>query len=318
MATTENIIIKQYNGTDYNTLYPQTTAANTLVASNLATILNETNSDEILNLYLTLLSNYKITEYLTAGSYTWSAPDLNNGSSYKIGVWMCGGGHGGSINLDDGGVPCGFGGGSGEDVNLVYTVTPNSIYNIVVGAGGTSSTATYTNGGTEVYVAGNSGGSTSAFGATALGGTRSHVYQESNNVSGCGQPPTLNSAMNPFGGNTIIYGSSAEYYYTVNSLCFNQFEKKKVLGAGGTGAMGDGSGNRTTPPGLNENGIGGGIGAYVHYPSTNRTVVAANATDNGCGGGGAASLVGISGVTVTAVSGAGGDGAVKIYYLGGN
>ncbi len=181
MATEKNIIIKQFNGTDYDALYPKTTAdqienvytENQILSSDTVTkykLPSGSLPDAVFNKLLEAMPWTLIQEYKTAGSYTWTAPDLYGGASYKIGVYMVGGGgSGGAGGLEAGGsfASEASGGASGYGANIILTVTPGQEIAGVVGIGGAS---VITSASSSINYAGNTGGTTSFNGVTVLGG----------------------------------------------------------------------------------------------------------------------------------------------------
>ena len=247
----------------------------------------------------------------TAGTQQWQAPDLFGGKSYKIGVLVIGGGGSGGANIYNV-MEIASGGASGFSLCFTMQVTPLNNYNVVVGSGGEATTQSgygQSNG---------ANGGTSAFnGKSALGGQGGSAADGSGLVSssmgGQMSAPTGGSSSEddpaPFGG--VIYeGNSSVPASSIQ--CFNPFESKAILGAGG-GARAHPSDPPTTLPAGKDplSGLGGGDGAASRESST----TAENATAPGCGGGGVA-IYTASGTGIVATSGAGADGAVYIYVQG--
>lgn len=267
----------------------------------------------------------KIQEYLAAGSYTWTAPDLFNGADYYIGVCIIGAGGSGGAGFaayTNGYNAGGLGGSSGYSKTLVLKVTPGNEYLIVVGAGGIAVSKS-----SAGYTAGNSGGTSSFNGKTALGGGGGLAWNTSSTVHYTpligGQIPgayytadQFSNQVAPFGGahtNIFISAVSAIINFTQDPMsCFNPFENTRILGAGASSDTYISSGVifYTAPPGLSDAGIGGGTESH----GVNGTFTAGAATDNGCGGGAVSGTMYSSATTLT--SGKGGDGAVKIYVRG--
>ena len=277
-----------------------------LLTDDTATLLGLTEEDPTVNGAFHLISGIswrKIKEYTAAGAYTWTAPDLNNGQPYKVGVWMCGGGGKGAAGVNGSSSAYDFatGGTSGYDLNITLTVFPGSDYNIVIGLGGGK--------GTDA-----NGGTTSAFGYTAEGGLcGAYKDMDSYIIKGGGQPAggsVSESNFNGGYGGVPVGHQDSSYYYTwgPGSQCFNQFEGKKKLGAGGNayGRVND-SGNQASKGGKNDMGYGGGDGTIENAGNA----VGENATEYGCGGGAAMAMTGY-----TATGGNGADGAIFIYFGG--
>ena len=168
LATNKNITMKQFNGTDYDTLYPKTKVEQVEGAYTQQQILadstkglyglgNDAVPDEAFKaLYMPVNSLYEkfcYQEFLT--STTWKAP--NNILGNKITVLCCGGGGGGggtpNATLTSNQFPGGGGGGYIEVRDVV--IVPGETYQLVVGSGG---------------VQGAQGGTTTAFGISASGG----------------------------------------------------------------------------------------------------------------------------------------------------
>lgn len=256
-----------------------------------------------------------LQEYLTAGAYNWTAPDLFNGKSYTIGVLIIGGGGSGGAATtgqpSDWGYASAIGGASGRSKIIVMTVSPNTVHSVVVGAGGIAVSTVSISGGTTSFSNGVNGGTSSFDGNTANGGEGGNAY----NADGSGRPyggsaepaigaqcsPSLymndvefRTTKKPFGGVLVFYAPAYKIHGYVNE-CFNPFTLEPMLGAGASV-----QGSIVTLAGTDENGLGGGEQG-------------ASATAPGCGGGANA----YSGsTTVIRTSGAGADGAVKIYIMG--
>lgn len=242
----------------------------------------------------------KIATFATAGAFTWTAPDLNNGQPYEIGVVIIGGGQSGSAAAkvqsgggSDGALP----GVSGGAISYILTVTPNLSYQLVVGAGGESvvAKATSSNGSSGVSTTGKRGGSSS--------------FNEVSATSSDGSGQCVFSMSDPymyFGGVNVPIPLS----------CFNPFENKRMLGCGGK-ATTVYSGTTTTSgakyPGT---GLGGGDGVATAGTSISGTALFARGGDAnlpGCGGGAASVVNQNTAAIAQATSGKGADGAVMIY-----
>ena len=237
----------------------------------------------------------KIQEYTVAGAYTWTAPDLNQGQPYTIGVWMCGGGGSGGLGTYNWKTS---GGASGYDANVITQVTPGQTYNLVVGAGGAAITSTNN-------IAGNNGGSTSAFNKTAAGGNGGGASSDSTASAIGGQPAAIGllEKNSMYGGLTIEFATGK--YAVPGSSCYNQFTGERKLGAGGGIYSSSSSAYVTGVGGKGPHGLGGGDAVFGNGAT------AGDATEYGCGGG----AVARSNVQ-SATNGAGADGAIFIYYGG--
>jgi hypothetical protein len=251
----------------------------------------------------------KIASFETAGSGNWIAPDLfGDGLPYVIGVVVLGAGGSGAIRMvsSNSSIQAASGGASGFSRSFTMTVTPGQSYPYVVGAKGASvvKTSLSGNGGNGL-----AGGSSSFNGKAANGGEGG--YANANSTSGAiggqnSQGTDYNNSITPFGGVILpVYGGYGKPFGTPID-CFNPFESKKMLGAGGMGLLNgniDGSTNGGKDP---ITGLGGGNG----MSSTSGAGNGNSATASGCGGGGI-SIMNYSSGTVS--SGAGADGAVYIY-----
>lgn len=270
-----------------------------------------------------------LNEYTIAGSYTWTAPDLFNGKSYKIGVVVIGGGGGGGVagRLSSGSYQrnaSASGGGSGHAKFLILTVTPGSGYNLVVGAGGAGNSVSSYGG------ASGSSGSSSSFGNhVADGGSGGTGAGASGNTSagaavgaegGQGSDYSTSKSKSPpvcaYEGRSITYASTGDQLLTGRTMpgeCMNPFTKLPLLVAGGSvyilatvDGLDDSSFAQASPAGIE-----GSAGCMAH--KENATAVAGNAPGSG---GGAAVMNYTSSVSARATSAAGADGAVMIYVMG--
>ncbi len=179
MGVEKNIIMKQFNGTDYDVLYPKTTADQIENVYTENQILSSDTTgkyqlpvgslpDAVFNKLLEAMPWTLIQEYKTAGAYTWTAPDLYNGASYKIGVYMVGGGAGGGAMVAGSNYTYSVcGGASGYGKNIELSVSPGQQFNAVVGAGGAAIHVTTSSQASK----GNAGGTTSFNNITVAGGS---------------------------------------------------------------------------------------------------------------------------------------------------
>ena len=236
-------------------------------------------------------SPIKIASYETAGAYEWVAPDLADGKPYKIGVLIIGGGGcGGLSTYSSSTTRQALGGASGYSETVALIVTPGEAKTLVVGKGGSAALSTSSE----------SGGASSFDGATADGGAAGLIGKDNDIVRGAA-PSTLAGS---------VYGTKSFSYdeYGVPAQRINLFENKPMLGGGGTAWSSDDGETRTYSAGKNPiTGLGGGSAAA----SATGEAIAEDATEPGCGGGGAIRREGYDGR-----SGAGADGAVYIYFLG--
>lgn len=271
-----------------------------------------------------------LNEYTIAGSYIWTAPDLFNGKSYKIGVMVIGGGGSGGASIYSrtlkGTSANASGGASGYSKALYLKVNPGGRYNLVVGAGGTGAVRTITTASNETFTDGNPGLSSSFNGVTVSGGGGGRGGDYIGAIGG--QPsrcPTVDDdTVNPFGG-IPVYTKSGVLTDPDFVGCFNPFTFMRFLGAGGSAVVyTNDSGSttvRTTPGGRDPlTNVGGSDGAARHIDglSSNITLYGKTPTSPGCGSGGAALKTNgnSGGYTLTATSDAGADGAVMIYVMG--
>lgn len=284
----------------------------------------------------------RIATYETAGTFTWTAPNLfGDGTAYEIGVWMCGGGGAGGANYVANRtteIHIAVGGASGRARAFKMTVTPGQTYNLVVGAGGAAAAVS-----SSLFVNGNPGGS-SAFNGIAVSGGEGGLYADLDTGGNdddvhaaigaqcsIGIPvysTSVNAApflafaatINPFGGVLVPYSvrhvSSGSIYEFWNlgmvgfsNECFDPFACTQRLAAGGGARWYEGTPEQTVtyPHGLDPaTGLGGGAGSITEG------VHGGDATAPGCGGGGLA-FEKTSGTPSPSRNGAGKAGAVYIY-----
>lgn len=301
MATEKNITMKQFNGTDYDTLYPKTKVEQVegaytqqQILSDSTKVLYSLGSDAVpddvfsiihKNLPFKLLSSFKV-----AGSYTFTVPE----GITKLGVYLVGGGgSGGAVTSTDTKHRTIAGGGaSGFAKSIILPVAPGETYNLVVGTGGEAVTNTSgsrhngKNGGTTSFgehtVAGGGGG-----------GSLRSVTINSNSiyVSVGGQNGTSSIDVDH---TMVLYGGNPEY---PRRQYQNAFDPTMITLAAGANACDGIVGITERMP----DGTGGG------------TRGALNATGNGNGGAGNANYNTLNVVT----SGAGSPGMVLVYGSGG-
>lgn len=229
-----------------------------------------------------------IKEWKTAGTYTWTVPDLFGGKSYTIGVLVIGAGGSGSASAYTNVSADTFcrAGGRGKVISFLETVTPGHTKNLVVGKGGPSvSTSSSIN-----HTDGKAGGSSSFDGKTVDGGWISYG--------------STSASLDADFGVSIVTSGSSRFN---NILYYNPFEYRQILGDGG---IANASANTQTGGKDPLTNLGGGNGRYASGVSA----TGYSADSEGCGGG--ATYVNGHYKSYTAVSGAGADGSVKIYVMG--
>lgn len=243
----------------------------------------------------------------TAGAEDWVAPDLFGGKSYKIGVLVIGGGGSGAAATRGPGYV--MGGSSGRATYFTMTISPGSSVPVVVGKGGDSNHAV------NKQLSGNRGGASSFNGITADGGSGGALNEKTVPYGAQCATYYIRSG-NPFGGalNPNYMDGSINYsaYVGHPNECFNPFEGKKILGAGGTANI------------LSQFAIEGGIDPITKLGGSNGVysegfaAVSEDASGVGCGSGGALNNASASAndSRYSATSGKAGDGAVYIYVQG--
>lgn len=320
MGVEKNIIMKQFNGTDYDILYPKTTADQIENVYTENQILSSGTTgkyqlpagslpDAVFNKLLEAMPWTLIQEYKTAGAYTWTAPDLYNGASYKIGVYMVGGGGSGAAGTQSssGNESFGSGGASGYAKNLILTVTPAQQIACVVGAGGVCGDSFQSgNGGStsfnNIVVSGGNGGNGPARDAAdgadggqgSDGGGRKYTNASiPDKIYGsCNTKSAFSSVTISPGGRSQSPRESQNWFdTTMVTLCAGGYAGQIIE------SMPDGTKG------------GNGI-----YSSGTEIVHGENATGNGNGGGAAFSASPSSGTAgAGAVGGNGSDGMILIY-----
>ncbi len=302
---------------DIDDKWEKTLSASTKVELGLPS--NATPDDAFSALNRSIISGWKILkQWNTPGSYTWIPPNLFNGQSYEVGCMVIGGGGSGGVALRIKALNahyfCVCGGNSGESICFLKTINPNTSYRIVVGSGGRSARADSTN--QSNY--GLNGGSSSFSGITANGGGGGIAYMGYYNTNTIGGqlalPATQNLDKGPvFGGNQYMYiDDRIMEVHVPTEQCFNPFECKKILGAGGNvytnGSNNniDNSNNITTLGGIDPlTGLGGGNGSI-----SQRGI---DATGPGCGGGAVGYYTTDTSTSISITSGEGAPGEVTIY-----
>ncbi len=272
-----------------------------------------------------------IQSYTVAGTYTFIPPDLfGDGRDYEVGIFLIGGGgSGGAVRSYDGSIRYAAvsGGGSGHSRCFIMTVTPGVEYAVVVGAGGTSVSTT------NSALSGKSGGTSSFDGKTVYGGFGGNAGYNYDGSSGQGTVSGANGAQGASGrywhassNEACAYGTIDFSFYNTTynrssfhgqstpNECFNPFSFERCLAAGGSA-----NGYCTSTeqyaygqyaPTLDDD-LSAGSAAFSTTPSN---ITAGTATSVGCGGGAALlAYHDANYLSYTITSGAGADGAVKIY-----
>lgn len=215
-----------------------------------------------------------VAAYRTAGTHTFTVPDIFNGADYSLGVLLMGGGGGGAASTGGYNVTGGASGvleqrvfRVGTDVNIGASVT------VTVGAGGAAVTVS----GSDSGSSGGDGGN-SSFGAllTAAGGEGGDAeYNGQPTLPEGGQSPG-DGNIAPFGG---VYANGYVGKYPFSPVCINRFDATDMhiyCGAGGNsvqttaeragGHAGAGA-NGSTPAG-SATAPGDGGGACYNYGGT--------------------------------------------------
>ena len=290
-----------------------------------------------------LATHRLIQTYATAGSYTWTASDpYEDGQPYDIyAVVDSGGGSGAaSARKDSGSQIVASGGASGCRKIVKATVTPGNTYAVVVGAGGAAVSVTA---GPALAVGvganGNAGGSSSFNGVSALGGTggkwsKSAADTAASLFAGNGVMPdsaycihqnysTVGVRQAPSRGAAFLVQTSDAGVISVPNPIIpfelaNPFDPSEGLfsAGGGAAAYSGVSVKDQTVETLSDGfSAGAGYAEVLSAIAANLTRTGNSATSHSSGGGGMAFGVITSDTTytVTAVSGAGADGQVRIY-----
>lgn len=267
-----------------------------------------------------------IQSYTVAGTYTWTAPDLNDGADYEVGVLIIGGGgSGGATKVCGGSTLSRFaiGGGSGYARAIKLIVSPGDEFPIVIGFGGASAitAATSVNNAT-----GNNGGSSSFNGIVALGGNAGYALDSAitygangGQASDCtdaaqqgqfySRPHVPDKGITPLNYSTGLY---APISYPTMSI--NPFTGGNILAAGGAiqcRNIADWSGRVQVATEIYDDGGIGGASKVTYNATSDQSCV--NPTSVGCGGGAIGFSGPLSNTTNIATSGKGADGGVFIY-----
>lgn len=288
MATEKNITMKQYNGTDYDTLYPKTTM------------------NQIIGITARLNQLEFIQKYITAGSYTWTCPE--DGEYVAV---IIGGGGAGAVNIStSGNGVTASGGGSGYVEYVQQQITANTQVAIVVGAGGNNT----------------AGGSSSFNGVTAEGGSKGasggstgSIAVEGGQYSAGGQGLAANTS--PCFGGVPVFNraddSNIEILYSGSIAPIGFVDEKglpiSMMCAGGSGDYYYPQSKDVTLP--NGKTLSPAVGSHSAVSGDNFTTV--TPTDCGAGSGGIAVHNSSSTSGITGTAGNGAPGGVFIYKVGG-
>lgn len=303
LATTKNITMKQFNGTDYDTLYPKTIASQVDGVYNKTEILTAATAalyglpDTAVpdNAFAAIVSKAKLYRELrrfeTPGSFTFVVP---NGIGHILAFVIGAGGSGiASVRSSMTAFP---GGASGHLKMFVSDVTAGQEILGVVGKGGASVSSKNTD------VNGNNGGTSSFGSVTANGGTGA-----SSSTSSEGLTPSIESGeTTPTADTQIISKSAISFGEAMALILMNTIYAKDNLpsnfAAGGAVTIRDG----TQESVLFDNGKKSSASKYA----TSGNLTAESGTDVGCGGGTA--FIYTTSTSYTARSAPGMDGAVVV------
>lgn len=249
----------------------------------------------------------QIQAWKSAGTYTWTAPDLFGGKPYYIGVVVIGGGGGGCALISTGGVAL-YGGASGRASFGILKVQPGSTHTVKIGAGGSGFNVTNSD-----YLSGGDGDA-SAFDSITADGGQGGLH---NNAPAGGQGPYIpmtTDDVTPYGGIIRHYQSNMTGITcrgTYPAECMNPFTLKPILAAGGT-VTGGYMVNRVIQKSVTLS--NGRTSASVYLDSAG-SVSATRGTLPGCGGGAALVNANASTTSSSATSASGCDGAVYLYIM---
>lgn len=284
MAVNKNITMKQYNGTDYDTLYPKTIAEQvdgvyskeqvlTDATKSLYGLTSSAVPDDVFkNIFSGDNGLKRIDVFDESGE--WTVPSNIFGD--KIEVLLIGGGGAGVYTSEHAlGVA---GGGSGYFANSEFNVTPGQTYQVVIGAGGTRAT--------DVNTKGNDGGQSQFI-------HNGSVLLAANGGEAGGDGGTI--ASSNFGGNGGNGGAGGGGGYKGKGGNGAQF-------GGGGGGNGTGGSDNVTGGNGGQYGGGGGSGGVSTYMQSAPTGGTGGAYGgNGGNGGGSltASSAGSAGTKFT-------------------
>lgn len=301
MATTKNITMKQYNGTDYDTLYPKTIASQVDGIYSKEDVLSN-GTKALYGLADSAVpddafekvgkTNWKlIASFKEAGNVEFVVP---NGIT-EIGVYMVGAGGNGVKISDTYYRWCATGGAAGYGKNVIMQVTPGDKISGIVGSapsGTTSFNGEIVEGGASANTAkgGSSGGAIIAGGAGGGQGSMAIDYYAK-----------YTSGYNIYGCNAPVFLSIGPTQYLKDGQ--NMFDPTMITLCAGGGFSGSSGQNINAMP----DGTKGGNGSTGSDEADLETI---DATGNGNGGG----SVG-TGTAITR-EGYGSPGMILIYARG--
>ena len=273
-----------------------------LLPDAVATALGLTGNPQVKDALMRVAPWRLLQAYTVAGSYTFTVPEgITELGAFVIG----GGGAGGLATYVSNSKLAATGGGSGRTNKTVITSPFNSTYPVVVGAGGNGVT------GASEGRAGNNGNSSSFNGVTALGGTGGNGTVSDVRIRGVTGGQGSSAIVDTY---ASIYIASAPSKGRINAAsddygcvqgttyvsdCFNPFDNKFYLIAGGGACLNTNGTSFYETAGSDDLGLVGASGSVTATPAVG--------TSYGCGGGGMAIIA------ASATSGSGRDGAVLIY-----
>lgn len=282
---------------------------NVSVSPDVATALGLTGNPQVKDALMRVAPWRLLKVYDVAGAYTFNPADYPNIT--ELGVFIVGGGGSGQAQRENN-TNC-SGGASGR-TRCVERKSPfPTSFNLVVGAGGSARNATTSS------LDGLDGTSSSFDGIVANGG-RGGIFSHIYTVAGGQTPiklmqgPVQEVQRTPFAFGEVFsttqgYGGTTRQESMMPNECYNPFDRKRLLIAGGSAYM------QSSPRYIYQESImiedDYGNSASVSAISRGGNpvnAIAVKGTSYGCGGGGA-SMVG-AGITTSA---AGCDGAVLIY-----
>jgi hypothetical protein len=171
--TSDVIVAGSITGTSIaaSTITGTNIAATTITASNIATNTITVNNINNIAVGQIIAGSINIKVFSATGTTSWTVPPY----VYKAKITVVGGGGGGAASNAYYGYAAGGGGGGGGSIG-VFTVTPGTVYTVVVGAGGgassTGGASSVTGTGISIYGNGGGGGTIlySGSGGSASGG----------------------------------------------------------------------------------------------------------------------------------------------------
>jgi hypothetical protein len=259
---------------------------------------------------------YRVHQFTSVGSSTFTVSDAGNLGSFEY--LVVGGGGGGGMDM-------GGGGGGGAVLTGIFLPTTGTSYPITVGAGGNGAPRAGTGPGTQGIsnhqypISATAGGSSSAFGVTALGGGfgASSYFQYTPNSGRGGNGASGGGASGYSDGNQGREGIGTSGQGFNGGGNRGQYWSGGGGGAGGPGGFGQFSGAPFGGPGSPSNILGvnyfwGGGGGGSGYSGTG-----GNGGNGGGGGGAVGSTTGGAGLN-NGSPGGGGSTSTNANTPGGN